>query len=193
MGRKGQKRKRGQFTCKKCGHKANGPFKLGQHYQKHPSHASAKSINQQAVRHRKSPVQRTQIDMQQRTMWLESFLSGRGRVPPAVIFEAAHKENIGTVGVLRKAADLSKQITRFATGKAAKWEYTGPNPIELAHTPKGWRPLGTAADYKQKLERQLTQMEDVLEPEPPKRAYRKRAVTFNFCPNCGHNLQTLGG
>lgn len=182
----GRKRKRGQFNCKKCGHKANGPFKLGLHYKKHPSHASAKSINQKGIRHRQSPTQRTDMNMQQRTMWLESFLSGRGRVPPVVVFEAARKENIGSVGVMRKAADASKQITRFATGKAAKWEYTGPTPINLQHTSQGWEPVAPSAVFPKGLE-------DVLEPEPPKRTYRKRTTAFNFCPNCGHNLQTLGG
>jgi len=165
--------KRGQFKCKKCGHTANGPFKLGLHYKKYPSHASAKSVNQKVIRHRQSPTQRTEVNMRERVVWLESFLSGKGRVPPAVIFDAARKDNIGTVGVMRKAADASKQIVRFATGKAAKWEFTGTKSMEFTprttweHTNPGELPLETTSTPKA----------------------RKKRLTIKFCPDCGYDLR----
>ena len=165
--------KRGQFKCKKCGHTANGPFKLGLHYQKYPSHASAKSVNQKVIRQRLSPAQRSEMNLRERAAWLERFLSGSGRVPPAVVFEAARKENIGSVGVMRKAADFSKQITRFATGKAAMWEFNGPKSMEFKHQTT-WEHTNP---NELPLERTST----------PKA--RKKRMNIKFCPDCGYDLR----
>ena len=165
--------KRGQFKCQKCGHTANGPFKLGLHYKKYPSHASAKSVNQKVIRQRQSPTQRTDVNMRERTTWLESFLSGKGRVPPAVVFDADRMDKIGSVGVMRKAADFSKHISRFATGKSAMWEFKAPKSMEIApqttweHTNPGELPLETTS--------------------PPKA--RKKRMNIKFCPDCGYDLR----
>lgn len=163
--------KRGQFKCKKCGHIANGPFKLGLHYKKYPSHASEKSIAQKANRH--APMERSVINMKQRAAWLEKFLSDRGEAtPPHVVFDAARKESIGGTHAMRDAADLSKHITRYATGRGGRWTYTGPTPMKFA--PKTtWEQTNADELPLEKL-------------TPPKRAKRKG---INFCPGCGEDLR----